>query len=159
LQDVENPRLYWGFLDGRARPFRRGKYKETAYVLCDRYLPYQLGGGYVISYNLASFIANNVNILRFYRSEDVSVGFWLAGLQVKYVHDPRFDTEYVSRGCNNRYLITHKHNREQMIKFAESIRQTGRLCESEFQSRPSYVYDFSVQPSECCSRVNGSNIP
>uniref|UniRef100_A0A914RJR2 Hexosyltransferase n=1 Tax=Parascaris equorum TaxID=6256 RepID=A0A914RJR2_PAREQ len=42
------------------------------------------------------------------RSEDVSVGAWLAGLDVRYVHDPRFDTEFRSRGCNNEYIITHK---------------------------------------------------
>ncbi|KAI6183868.1 Hexosyltransferase [Aphelenchoides bicaudatus] len=160
LQDIDNPLLYWGFLDGRAKPFRRGKYKESGYVLCDRYLPYQLGGGYVLSYKLCSFIASNVDLLRFYRSEDASVGFWIAGLKVKYVHDPRFDTEFISRGCNNRYLVTHKHSKQQLIKFANNIRETGRLCESEFQLRPSYVYDFSVPPSQCCSRVNnGSNIP
>lgn len=113
-----------------------------------------------MSHALTSFIAENVNLLRYYRSEDVSVGFWLAGLNVKYVHDPRFDTEFISRGCNNRYLVTHKHSRDQMLKYAESIRQTGRLCgDVEFQARPSYVYDFSVPPSQCCSRVNGSNIP
>lgn len=43
-----------------------------------------------------------------YNSEDVSVGAWLAGLNVHYVHDPRFDTEWTSRGCHNEYLVTHK---------------------------------------------------
>ncbi|KAI6172393.1 UBC core domain-containing protein [Aphelenchoides besseyi] len=154
LRDIENPFLYWGFLDGRAKPFRRGKYKEPGYVVCDRYLPYQLGGGYVLSHTLASFIADHVQLLRYYRSEDVSVGVWLAGIHVKYVHDPRFDTEYISRGCNNQYLVTHKHSQKQLFKFAESIRTTGHLCEREFQSRLSYVYDFAVPPSQCCTRVN-----
>ncbi|KAI6242612.1 UBIQUITIN-CONJUGAT-2 domain-containing protein [Aphelenchoides fujianensis] len=159
LRDVENPHLYWGFLDGRAKPFRRGKYKEPGYVVCDRYLPYHLGGGYVLAHSLAAFIADHTHLLRYYRSEDVSVGVWLAGVNVKYVHDPRFDTEYISRGCNNRYLVTHKHSKRQMHEYADSIRTTGRLCAREFQSRLSYVYDFAVPPSHCCSRVNGSNIP
>lgn len=38
----------------------------------------------------------------------MSIGAWLAGLSVHYVHDPRFDTEFHSRGCNNQYIITHK---------------------------------------------------
>uniref|UniRef100_A0A914E9V7 Hexosyltransferase n=1 Tax=Acrobeloides nanus TaxID=290746 RepID=A0A914E9V7_9BILA len=108
LKDIEHSMLYWGFLDGRARPFRKGKWKEPDWILCDRYLPYQLGGGYVLSYNLAKFISDNIKLLKFYKSEDVSVGAWLAGLDVKYIHDPRFDTEFASRGCNNEYLITHK---------------------------------------------------
>ena len=53
-----------------------------AYLVCDRYLPYQLGGGYVLSYALSAFVASNVDILRYYRSEDVSVGVWFAGVQV-----------------------------------------------------------------------------
>lgn len=47
-----------------------------------------------------------------FRSEDVAVGAWLAGLDVRYVHDPRFDTEFRSRGCNNQYIITHKQSPE-----------------------------------------------
>lgn len=42
LEDVAHPRLYWGFLDGRAKPFRKGKWKELDWILCDRYLPYQV---------------------------------------------------------------------------------------------------------------------
>lgn len=53
-------------------------------------------------------------MLHVFRNEDVSVGAWLSGLNVKYVHDPRFDTEFRSRGCNNEYLITHKQPPEAM---------------------------------------------
>ncbi|KAK5980442.1 Hexosyltransferase [Trichostrongylus colubriformis] len=107
LKDIQHPRLYWGFLDGRAKPFRKGKWRETDWILCDRYLPYQLGGGYTLSYELVRFLALNARLFKMYKNEDVSVGAWLAGLNVKYVHDPRFDTEWISRGCNNEYLITH----------------------------------------------------
>ncbi|CAD5212450.1 unnamed protein product [Bursaphelenchus okinawaensis] len=159
IKDVAHPMLYYGFLDGRAKPFRRGKYREKDWVLCDRYLPYHLGGGYVLSYNLAEYIADHTHLLRFYRAEDVSVGVWLAGVQVKYLHDPRFDTEYISRGCNNNYLVTHKHTQEMMYAMADNVKQSGQMCQKEFQSRPSYVYDFSVPPSQCCQRLNGSKIP
>lgn len=105
LKDISHPRLYWGFLDGRAKPIRKGKWKETDWLLCDRYLPYQvypifqfykwqLGGGYVLSHALADYLARNAGLFRQYKSEDVSVGAWLAGLDVRYVHDPRFDTEW-----------------------------------------------------------------
>lgn len=42
LRDIAHPKLYWGFLDGRAKPFRNGKWKEIDWILCDRYLPYQV---------------------------------------------------------------------------------------------------------------------
>ncbi|KAK6035147.1 N-acetyllactosaminide 3-alpha-galactosyltransferase, partial [Cooperia oncophora] len=42
LKDIQHPRLYWGFLDGRAKPFRKGKWREADWILCDRYLPYQV---------------------------------------------------------------------------------------------------------------------
>jgi galactosylxylosylprotein 3-beta-galactosyltransferase len=159
LRDIANPRLYWGFLDGRAKPFRTGKWKEIDWMLCDRYLPYQLGGGYIISHELATFVASNLQYLKYYISEDVSLGVWLAGTNAKYVHDPRFDTEYQSRGCNNEYLITHKKSPQQMKALFANMQQTGKLCFKEFQARPSYVYDFSVPPSQCCTRRNNSIIP
>ncbi|KAK6028634.1 N-acetyllactosaminide 3-alpha-galactosyltransferase, partial [Ostertagia ostertagi] len=79
LKDIQHPRLYWGFLDGRAKPFRKGKWREADWMLCDRYLPYQL---------------------------------------------------------NHRVL-----------------------CEKEYRTRYSYVYDWTALPSQCCQRLNGTNIP
>ncbi|VDK67127.1 unnamed protein product [Litomosoides sigmodontis] len=159
LKDIANPNLYWGFLDGRARPKRRGQWAERNWIICDRYVPYQLGGGYVLSYKLVDFFVRNKDLLKIYRNEDVSIGAWLAGLSVHYVHDPRFDTEFRSRGCNNQYIITHKQTPDSLKKLYASIVNTGKLCEKEYRIRPSYVYDWSVPPSMCCARQNGSNIP
>lgn len=113
----------------------------------------------MISWSLANFISKNYPLLRFYKSEDVSVGAWLAGLDVKYLHDPRFDTEFSSRGCHNEYLITHKQSPLMMRKLFENIIDNGFLCKNEMRIRFSYVYDFSVPPSQCCLRKNNSVIP
>jgi galactosylxylosylprotein 3-beta-galactosyltransferase len=56
--------LYWGFFNGRAQVKRNGPWKETDWILCDYYLPYALGGGYILSYNIVKFIANNANVLK-----------------------------------------------------------------------------------------------
>ncbi|CAJ0587152.1 unnamed protein product, partial [Mesorhabditis spiculigera] len=159
LKDINHPRLYWGFLDGRAKPIRKGKWRETDWNLCDRYLPYQLGGGYVLSYELVRFLATNARLFKLYKNEDVSVGAWLAGLDIKYLHDPRFDTEWTSRGCNNQYIITHKKSGDQMQELYQNLLEKKVLCTREFRSRPSYVYDWSALPSECCKRDNASSIP
>lgn len=70
--------LYWGFFDGRARVQKKGKWKEDDYELCDLYIPYALGGGYILSKKCTDFIVKNQAMLRPFRNEDVSVGTWLA---------------------------------------------------------------------------------
>lgn len=63
----------------------------------------------------------------------MSVGAWLAGLKIKYVHDPRFDTEWQSRGCSNEYLITHKKVRD---KFPHIFSKANQQCTERRRSAP-----------------------
>lgn len=56
--------LYWGYFNGRARVKTKGKWKETDWILCDKYLPYALGGGYILSKNLVKYLAKNAEHLR-----------------------------------------------------------------------------------------------
>lgn len=56
--------LYWGYFSGNARIKLRGKWKENDWIYSDRYLPYALGGGYLLSKNLISLIGKNANHLR-----------------------------------------------------------------------------------------------
>ncbi|EEB15324.1 beta-1,3-galactosyltransferase, putative [Pediculus humanus corporis] len=151
--------LYWGFFDGRAKVKKGGKYKEEEWNICDYYIPYALGGGYILSESLVSFIATNEKFLKKYRNEDVSVGAWLSSYNnLNRVHDTRFDTEYISRGCHQSYLVTHKHSETAMRNFHNNLKNTGHLCQREFKTRMSYNYDWQALPSKCCLRVN-SNIP
>jgi galactosylxylosylprotein 3-beta-galactosyltransferase len=57
-------KFYWGYFDGNAHIKRAGKWKETDWILCDKYLPYALGGGYVLSKDLVMYIVNNQDYLR-----------------------------------------------------------------------------------------------
>ena len=150
--------LYWGFFEGRANVKKRGKWAEKTWILCDKYLPYARGGGYVLSAHLVHFVAQNSRYLKKYRSEDVSMGVWLAPVDVQRVHDPRFDTEFVSRGCQNTYIVTHKQNVANMKSKYQSLKENGKLCWNEFRTRKSYVYNWDVAPSLCCRR-NDSSIP
>ena len=152
--------LYWGFFDGRAQVKRAGRWVESSWNLCDRYLPHARGGGYVLSAEIVDFVANNAAVLRRFASEDVSVGVWTAPLEIERRHDPRFDTEHVSRGCHNAYVVTHKQNSSAQHRLYRNLLTTGRLCgtNGEFRHRLSYVYDWSVPPTQCCVR-NDSKIP
>uniref|UniRef100_UPI00358F3176 beta-1,3-galactosyltransferase 6-like n=1 Tax=Myxine glutinosa TaxID=7769 RepID=UPI00358F3176 len=155
LQTKEPTRLYWGFFNGRGRVKATGKWKEADWVLCDYYLPYALGGGYVLSSDLVAFLSRNADVLRSFRSEDVSLGTWLAPLAVSRFHDPRFDTEYRSRGCSHQYIVTHKQSLEDMLEKQLTLKHTGRLCKREFRTRLSYIYNWAVPPSQCCQRREG----
>ncbi|KAB1268733.1 Beta-1; 3-galactosyltransferase 6 [Camelus dromedarius] len=123
--------------------------------LCDYYLPYALGGGYVLSADLVHYLRLSREYLRAWHSEDVSLGAWLAPVDVQREHDPRFDTEYKSRGCSNQYLVTHKQSLEDMLEKHQTLAREGRLCKREVQLRLSYVYDWSAPPSQCCQRKEG----
>lgn len=148
-------RLYWGFFSGRGRVKAGGRWREAAWQLCDFYLPYALGGGYVLSADLVRFLRLSRAYLRTWHSEDVSLGAWLAPVDVQREHDPRFDTEYKSRGCSNQYLVTHKQSPEDMLEKHRTLARHGRLCDREVQLRLSYIYDWSVPPSQCCQRKEG----
>lgn len=147
--------LYWGFFDGRAPVIRdpRNKWYEKAYTLCDLYLPYALGGGYVLARDLVGYLVENSARLQRYSNEDVSVGTWLAPLKgVHRIHDARFDTEFKSRGCQNTHLVSHKQSVEDMREKQRSLDETGLLCSREEKIRDAYNYDWKQPPSQCCKR-------
>ncbi|GFR84911.1 beta-1,3-galactosyltransferase 6-like [Elysia marginata] len=152
LEHKPKDRLYWGFFDGRAHVKTSGQWKETNWILCDTYLPYARGGGYVLSSDLVHFIAHNYLLLETFVSEDVSVGTWLSPLKIYRHHDQRFDTEYISRGCSNSYLITHKQSVLKLRELHKNFQTTGKLCTTEVVERASYEYNWNFPPSKCCIR-------
>ena len=78
------PDLYWGYFNGGANIKTSGQWKETHYNLCSRYIPYALGGGYIINRNIAEYLSINSKLLSTYVSEDVSMGTWLSPLRNIY---------------------------------------------------------------------------
>lgn len=154
-KNLQRGKLYWGFFRGDAHVKFRGAWAEKNWHLCDRYLPYAQGGGYILSGDLVNFIAQNADLFQKFNSEDVSVGAWLAPLQVNRVHDFRFDTEYRSRGCNNLHIISHKQSIDEMHQKHRQLKDTGKLCVEETHLRNSFNYNWAAPPTECCKRVGG----
>ncbi|CAH2011076.1 unnamed protein product [Acanthoscelides obtectus] len=153
--------LYWGYFYGNARIFTKGKWKETDWIFSDRYLPYALGGGYLLSKNLVTYIGKNAENLRTFNAEDVSVGFWLAPVDnILRIHDTRFDTEWKSRGCQNQHLIVHHVSSEEMLQYYKNVEEFGQLCPVEVKAkrRSVYIYNWKVSPSQCCKRIEESAI-
>jgi len=65
LERVPANGFYWGYFSGAARVHTAGKWKETKWTMCDFYLPFALGGGYVLSKDLVMFIVNNRHHLKY----------------------------------------------------------------------------------------------
>lgn len=145
--------IYWGYFNGKATVLKKGKWKEDEWFLCDRYLPYALGGGYILSFPAVQYIVNNAHLLSVYNSEDVSVGTWLAPLNMSRLHDTRFDTGHISRGCQNSHIISHKKNPALMTALHTSLIQSGHPCIVETEISKPYQYDWSLPPSKCCSKL------
>ncbi|XP_055681267.1 beta-1,3-galactosyltransferase 6 [Lutzomyia longipalpis] len=147
------PRLYWGYFHGKAYVKTSGQWKEQNFDLCDRYMPYALGGGYVLSGSLVAYIADHRNTLKTFRSEDISVGTWLAPFRdVHRRHDARFDTAFMARKCQSYHIVLHKRTIEDMRHF-----QSGFTC-SQIQNdalrRPKeYFYNWHKPPTQCCDSL------
>lgn len=146
---------YWGFFNGRARVKRKGKWTEKEWFLSSNYLPYALGGGYIISGDLIHSITINANRLQLYHSEDVSVGVWLSPFKAERRHDVRFNTQFVSRGCRNVYIVSHKQSIDDMKSKYDNMLRLGVQCLHEYQTKLSYDYNWTVPPLECCQLKEG----
>lgn len=149
------PELYWGYFNGRANVKSHGQWKELNFNLCERYLPYALGGGYVISKNLVHFIAQNHRSLSRYVSEDISMGVWLSTLRNVYrKHDPRFDTAYMPRKCQNYHIVLHKRPTEIMSDLYRGFLCTFKQANDTHLHRPAeYFYDWSRTQTQCCDNL------
>lgn len=149
------PELYWGYFNGRATVKNRGQWKELNFNLCERYLPYALGGGYVISKNLVHFVAQNHRTLSRYISEDISMGVWLSSLRNVYKkHDVRFDTAYMPRKCQNYHIVLHKRTPTNMRDVYRGFLCTFKAANATNIHRPAeYFYDWSSSQTQCCNTL------
>ena len=83
-------RLYYGVIDSKGRPKKvndSNMWSDYGWDIADTYLPYALGGGYILSSDLVSLIVEDRQYLRWHPNEDTAVGSWLAPYQFERRHD------------------------------------------------------------------------
>ena len=154
------PDLYWGYFNGQSIPETSGRWAEKHWTICPHYLPYAMGGGYVLSRHLVHIISRYHEQFKLYSNEDVSMGSWLAPFHVTYQHDLRFNTEAASHGCNNNYIISHKEKVRGMYEKYVHLNKNGTFCPEEKEIRPAYIYNWTAEsPLNCCERIKGLHIP
>ena len=80
--------LYYGRMQYKKRPNRKSsEFKDPTWDLTDTYLPFSLGGGYILSSDLIAHLVRRRNYLNLHPNEDTAVGSWI----VPYYFERRDD--------------------------------------------------------------------
>ncbi|XP_065903353.1 beta-1,3-galactosyltransferase 6-like [Dysidea avara] len=78
LRRPTTTRLYYGKIQ-KGRPKKKNSpWQDPGWNLGDTYLPYALGGAYIISSDLIGLVAEGSEYLQWHPNEDTAVGSWLA---------------------------------------------------------------------------------
>ena len=152
--------LYWGYFLGNTGPSKTGKFAEHNWFLCDHFLPYAMGGGYIISSNLVHIVARNAGHLQLYSNEDVSMGVWMSSYKIERKHDARFNFFGWSRGCSNKHLLSGQQNMADIRnKYQLLLRSAGKeQCNVEHLQYYGYQYNWHVLPSQCCNKISPDKV-
>ena len=148
--------LYWGEFVGGYTVLEEGIYAEHNWFVCEKYIPYAFGGGYVLSRDLIELVAQNSPYLQQYMNEDVSLASWLSPYNLVRVHDQKFDTGSDSKGCMKPFIVAHKISTDSMRKYYKSLRREGRMCGHRTRTRKHWnrhMYDWSQPPTQCCKKA------
>uniref|UniRef100_A0A7N0T3S4 Galectin domain-containing protein n=1 Tax=Kalanchoe fedtschenkoi TaxID=63787 RepID=A0A7N0T3S4_KALFE len=123
--------LYMGNLNLLHRPLRSGKWAVSFEEWPESvYPPYANGPGYIISSDIAKFIASQHanRTLRLFKMEDVSMGMWVEQFNitkpVQYSHSWKF-CQY---GCMEDYYTAHYQSPRQMICLWDKLARGRAQC-------------------------------
>ncbi|KAJ4822354.1 Hydroxyproline O-galactosyltransferase galt6 [Turnera subulata] len=123
--------LYIGNINYYHKPLRDGKWAVTYEEWPEEeYPPYANGPGYIISSDIAQFVAEEFekHKLRLFKMEDVSMGMWVEQFNnskpVEYLHSLKF----CQFGCIDEYLTAHYQSPRQMICLWDKLQQGKPQC-------------------------------
>nr|CAB3493629.1 unnamed protein product [Digitaria exilis] len=124
--------LYLGNMNYYHRPLREGKWAVSFEEWPqEEYPPYADGAGYIVSSDIASFVASEMEKgrLNLFKMEDVSMGMWVGRFDgsrnaVVYAHSPNF----CQSGCVDGYLTAHYQSPAQMVCLWEKLRLGTPQC-------------------------------
>ncbi|KAK1422326.1 hypothetical protein QVD17_25362 [Tagetes erecta] len=121
--------LYVGNINYYHKPLRYGKWSVTYEEWPEEdYPPYANGPGYILSSDVADFIAREFekHKLKLFKMEDVSMGMWVEQFnttkQVEYVHSLKF----CQFGCIDDYYTAHYQSPRQMLCMWNKLQLHGR---------------------------------
>ena len=87
---------WWGNFRQYWMVERHGKWREDSYS-SSVYPQFACGSGSVLSSSVSTWLSSNIDRLRHFQGEDVSMGIWLAGLNVSQIQDDRWRCDMTCR--------------------------------------------------------------
>ena len=118
--------LYWGrFI--QKKPETKGKWKETNWPLCNIYIPYCAGLGYVLGRQAVEAIAPYGRYLRQFKFEDVSMSLWLSPYNLMRI-DSQEEFQFRNNKCNKGIIMAHRSDLPHFKASSINIIKFGRLC-------------------------------
>ena len=131
LSNKSKTQFYEGYFSHRAPILKKGKWAEPGNYICDKYVSYALGRGYILSNDLVEFVAVNYEKLKKFKNEDVSVGTWLASLQVNGRHENMFmhyGKSKLSIICKGEWILVHPTSLQDMERFHGNLQVNNTVC-------------------------------
>ena len=148
--------LYWGYYrNNNVMRSASSYWHETHYPVCDElYVAYALGGGYLIDMRAVREYLGPLlrhEWLTLIKAEDAWTSTALSPLNMRRVHDVRFDTSHGKRDCAPFYLVLHKNDAaEQRALHTHLQLSPNNSCAPDTHHDPNginmYAYDPRVPP-------------
>lgn len=143
--------LHWGYFSGGAWPQPQGKYYETQWFMCERYVTYAMGAGYILSRPMFSLVMQfSDKLITKYNNDDINVALWLAPLDLYRLHDQRFDFHMQKPACNSNIIVSHRHTNESLYSFHQMITSGNLKCQEWQETQARYIYNWYTDSVDCC---------
>ncbi|XP_074574123.1 hydroxyproline O-galactosyltransferase GALT2-like [Curcuma longa] len=123
--------LYMGNLNILHRPLRSGKWAVTFEEWPEEvYPPYANGPGYIISNDIARFVASQHanQSLRLFKMEDVSMGMWVEEFNTTTAIQYSNSWKFCQYGCIENYYTAHYQSPRQMLCLSEKLSRGLAQC-------------------------------
>ncbi|XP_018429642.1 PREDICTED: UDP-GalNAc:beta-1,3-N-acetylgalactosaminyltransferase 2 isoform X2 [Nanorana parkeri] len=121
---LKGPNAWWGNFRLNWGVDRTGKWQELEY-LSPAYPPFTCGSGYVISQDIARWLADNADRLKTYQGEDVSMGIWMSAVGPRRYQDQNWLCE---KTCERGMLSSPQYSPQELSELWQQKERCGRAC-------------------------------
>jgi len=108
----KHTKLYYGKMQFKRRPIRKGsEYADPHWDLAKYYLPFALGGGYILSADLITLLVHRGQYLAYHPNEDTAVASWIAAYHYERRSDnlicvsPLGKSKTLEGKCESRIIV------------------------------------------------------
>ena len=145
-------KLYMGFFYGYMPVLRSGRNQELDWFLCQVFVPYAAGPGYILSRDVVEIILNVSSRIKLYNNEDVATGTWLVPYKLHKTHTCGINV-HLGKDCYSRMIVYHWQTREAMAEKYRNQVERGNPCPTSVETDhvvAGYYYNFNTLPGYCC---------